>query len=91
MVIVVKPIIMVINIIPSTFLSARLFSHSRKIPPYSTLDTRRTLSIESSTHVEGNEITAQSKENKDRNEITAQSEQIRDNKGWTVQRIQSMV
>ena len=47
MVIIVKPIIMVIIIIPSPFLSAMVFSHSRKSPPYSTL------SIESSTHVDG--------------------------------------
>ena len=44
--------------------------------------------METSTHVDGNEITAQSKENKDRNEITAQSEQISDNKVSTVQMVQ---
>ena len=58
MVIIVKPIIMVIIIIPSSFLSARVFSRSRKIPPYSTVDTRQR-PIESSTHVDGNEITVQ--------------------------------
>ena len=42
MVIIVKPIIMVIIIIPSPFLSARVFSHSRK-----------PLRIQPSTHVHG--------------------------------------
>ena len=58
MVIIVKPIIMVIIIIPSSFLSARVFSRSQKTPPYSTVDTRQR-PIESSTHVDGNEITVQ--------------------------------
>ena len=34
MVVIVKAIIMVIIIIPSPFLSARLFSHSRKVDTY---------------------------------------------------------
>ena len=59
MVIIVKPIIMVIIIIPSPFLSARVFSHSRKNPADSTVDTHRrherTLPIQPSTHVDGNE------------------------------------
>ena len=63
MVIIVKPIIMVIIIIPSSFLSARVFSRSRKIPPYSTVDTRQR-PIESSTHVDGNEITVQREQNR---------------------------
>ena len=42
--------------------------------------------METSTHVDGNEITAQSEENKDRNEITARSEQLLCNKGWTEER-----